>query len=244
MIDTVDAKGLFRKIAQAAWECADPGMQYDDTINDWHTCPETGRITASNPCSEYLHLDNSSCNLASLNLMKFLEPDGGFEVEKFVRSVEFVITAMDISICFADFPTAEDRRDHPGVPAARHRVRQPRRAADGLRPAVRLRGRPLGRRRDHLADDRHGVPPLRRAGRHRRRVRRLRPQRRAAQAGHAQARRRQRRDQASGSVATAIVREATKQWTQGNKIGDKNGWRNAQASVLAPDRHHRLDDGL
>src|SRR5688500_4240695 len=101
----VDAKELWRKIAKAAWECADPGLQYDDTINDWHTCPETGRITASNPCSEYLHLDNSSCNLASLNLMKFLRADGGFEVEKFVRSVEFVITAMDISICFADFPT-------------------------------------------------------------------------------------------------------------------------------------------
>src|SRR3954464_7204632 len=107
VIDTVDANDLFRKIAQAAWECADPGLQYDDTINDWHTCPETGRITASNPCSEYLHLDNSSCNLASLNLLKFLRPDGSFEVEKLVRSVEFVITAMDISICFADFPTSK-----------------------------------------------------------------------------------------------------------------------------------------
>src|SRR5215469_4207225 len=73
VIDTVDAKALFRKVAQAAWECADPGIQYDDTINDWHTCPETGRITASNPCSEYVHLDNSSCNLASINLLKFLD---------------------------------------------------------------------------------------------------------------------------------------------------------------------------
>jgi ribonucleoside-diphosphate reductase alpha chain len=104
-IERVDAKKLFRDIAQAAWECADPGLQYDDTINDWHTNPETGRITASNPCSEYMSLDDSSCNLASLNLMKFLKADGGFEVEKFVKSVEFVITAMDISICFADFPT-------------------------------------------------------------------------------------------------------------------------------------------
>src|SRR5690606_5010242 len=75
VVETVDARELFRKMAQAAWECADPGIQYDDTINDWHTCPETGRITASNPCSEYLHLDNSSCNLASLNLMKFLNDD-------------------------------------------------------------------------------------------------------------------------------------------------------------------------
>ena len=72
VVETVDAKDLFRKMAQAAWECADPGIQYDGTINDWHTCPESGRITASNPCSEYLHLDNSSCNLASINLLKFL----------------------------------------------------------------------------------------------------------------------------------------------------------------------------
>ena len=72
VIETVDARELFTKISQAAWACADPGLQYDDTINDWHTNPETGRITASNPCSEYMSLDNSSCNLASLNLLKFL----------------------------------------------------------------------------------------------------------------------------------------------------------------------------
>ncbi|MBA2640880.1 MAG: vitamin B12-dependent ribonucleotide reductase [Nocardioidaceae bacterium] len=105
VIETVDAKELWGKIAQAAWECADPGIQYDSTINDWHTSPETGRITASNPCSEYLHLDNSSCNLASLNLMKFLQDDGSFDTVTFARAVELVITAMDISICFADFPT-------------------------------------------------------------------------------------------------------------------------------------------
>src|SRR5689334_10985480 len=75
VIEEVDAKALFRKLAEAAWACADPGIQYDDTINLWHTSPETGRITASNPCSEYMHLDNSSCNLASLNLMKFLKDD-------------------------------------------------------------------------------------------------------------------------------------------------------------------------
>ncbi|GGY25734.1 vitamin B12-dependent ribonucleotide reductase [Streptomyces djakartensis] len=109
VIEEVDAKALFRKIAEAAWACADPGIQYDDTINGWHTCPESGRITASNPCSEYMHLDNTSCNLASLNLMKFLKDDGkgnqSFEAERFQKIVELVITAMDISICFADFPT-------------------------------------------------------------------------------------------------------------------------------------------
>lgn len=109
VIEEVDAKALFRKMAEAAWACADPGIQYDDTINAWHTCPESGRINGSNPCSEYMHLDNTSCNLASLNLMKFLKDDSkgsqSFDVERFSKVVELVITAMDISICFADFPT-------------------------------------------------------------------------------------------------------------------------------------------
>ncbi|MCL7430462.1 vitamin B12-dependent ribonucleotide reductase [Streptomyces sp. NPDC052415] len=109
VIEEVDAKSLFRKMAEAAWACADPGIQYDDTINHWHTCPESGRINGSNPCSEYMHLDNTSCNLASLNLMKFLKDDNkgtqSFDVERFAKVVELVITAMDISICFADFPT-------------------------------------------------------------------------------------------------------------------------------------------
>ncbi|MEU6495949.1 vitamin B12-dependent ribonucleotide reductase [Streptomyces sp. NPDC046984] len=109
VIEEIEAKSLFRKMAEAAWACADPGIQYDDTINHWHTCPESGRINGSNPCSEYMHLDNTSCNLASLNLMKFLKDDGkghqSFEVERFAKVVELVITAMDISICFADFPT-------------------------------------------------------------------------------------------------------------------------------------------
>lgn len=105
VIEEIDARELFGKISQAAWECADPGVQYDDTINAWHTNPETGRITASNPCSEYMSLDNSSCNLASLNLLKFLGDDDTFQVELFVKAVELIFTAMDISICFADFPT-------------------------------------------------------------------------------------------------------------------------------------------
>ncbi len=108
-IETVNAKGLFRQIAEAAWDCADPGLQYDDTINSWHTNPETGRITASNPCSEYLSLDNSSCNLASLNLLKFLKPDETFDAVKFAQMCELIITAMDISITFGEFPTEKIR---------------------------------------------------------------------------------------------------------------------------------------
>jgi ribonucleoside-diphosphate reductase alpha chain len=105
VVERVESRKLFRMMAQAAWECADPGIQYDNTINDWHTCPESGRITASNPCSEYVHLDNSSCNLASINLLKFLRDDDTFDAERFRKITELIITAMDISICFADFPT-------------------------------------------------------------------------------------------------------------------------------------------
>ena len=105
VIEEVDARELWGKISKAAWECADPGIQYDDTINAWHTNPVTGPITASNPCSEYMSLDNSSCNLASLNLLKFLGDDDKFDDELFTKAVELIFTAMDISITFADFPT-------------------------------------------------------------------------------------------------------------------------------------------
>jgi len=107
VVERVDARKLLRSMAQAAWDCADPGIQYDSTINDWHTNPESGRITASNPCSEYLSLDNSSCNLASINLLKFLRDDDTFDAERFAKLTELIITAMDISITFADFPTAK-----------------------------------------------------------------------------------------------------------------------------------------
>ncbi|MDR1354891.1 MAG: vitamin B12-dependent ribonucleotide reductase [Propionibacteriaceae bacterium] len=105
VIEEVDASELWSKLASAAWECADPGVQYDDTINLWHTTPAAGRITASNPCSEYMSVDNSSCNLASLNLMKFLRADSTFDTELFIKAVELIITAMDISVSFGDFPT-------------------------------------------------------------------------------------------------------------------------------------------
>ena len=104
-VETVRARGLMREIAQAAWECADPGMQYDTTINEWHTCPATGRINASNPCSEYMHLDNSACNLASLNLMKFIDAEGTFDVKAFRKAVEVVFTAQEIIVGPADYPT-------------------------------------------------------------------------------------------------------------------------------------------
>src|SRR5438067_12227070 len=104
-VRTVKARELFRQIATAAWECADPGMQFDTTINRWHTAPNTGRINGSNPCSEYMHLDNSACNLASINLLKFLGPNDQFDVDGFKAAVEVVFTAQEILVGNADYPT-------------------------------------------------------------------------------------------------------------------------------------------
>ncbi len=105
VIDTVSAKELFNEIAQAAWECADPGVQFSSTINDWHTTPAWGPINASNPCSEYLQIDNSACNLASVNLGKFLDRNGQFQAEKFAHVTRIVIMAQDILAGNADYPT-------------------------------------------------------------------------------------------------------------------------------------------
>ena len=105
VLKTMKARDLFRQIAKAAWECADPGMQFDTTINKWHTAPNTGRINGSNPCSEYVHLDNSACNLASLNLLTFLNDDGSFDVEGFKAAVEVVFTGQEVLVGNADYPT-------------------------------------------------------------------------------------------------------------------------------------------
>jgi ribonucleoside-diphosphate reductase alpha chain len=104
-IRTVRARELMRQISKAAWECADPGMQFDTTINRWHTAATTGRINGSNPCSEYMHLDNSACNLASLNLLAFLDEDGTFDVDGFKAAVEVVFSAQEILVGNADYPT-------------------------------------------------------------------------------------------------------------------------------------------
>ncbi len=102
---TVKAKALFRQIAEASWECADPGMQFDTTVNKWHTTPNAGRINASNPCSEYMHLDNSACNLASINLLKYLREDDTFDIEAFKHTVELIFTAQEILVGYSEYPT-------------------------------------------------------------------------------------------------------------------------------------------
>lgn len=104
-VKKLKARNLFRQIAEAAWQCADPGMQFDTTINRWHTTPVAGRINGSNPCSEYMHLDNSACNLASLNLLKFLKADNTFDITAFKHTVEVIFTAQEILVGYSSYPT-------------------------------------------------------------------------------------------------------------------------------------------
>jgi ribonucleoside-diphosphate reductase alpha chain len=104
-VKTIKARKLMRQFAEAAWECADPGMQFDTTINKWHTSPNAGRINGSNPCSEYMHLDNSACNLASINLLKYLNEDGTFDIEAFRHTVEVIFTSQEILVGYSEYPT-------------------------------------------------------------------------------------------------------------------------------------------
>ncbi|MBC3190900.1 vitamin B12-dependent ribonucleotide reductase [Pseudonocardia sp. C8] len=233
VIDSVDARKLFHGIADAAWNCADPGIQYDSTINDWHTCPESGRITASNPCSEYMHLDNSSCNLASLNLLKFLDAEDRFDAETFAKAVEVIITAMDISICFADFPTepiAETTRKYrqlgigyANLGALLMATGHAYDSEGGRALAGAITSLMTGAAYKRSAELAGIVGPYegyaRNAEAHQRVIRK-----------HAAANDQIRSFPASGP----IQKMATLTWQQCQEIGAANGWRNAQASVLAP----------
>jgi ribonucleoside-diphosphate reductase alpha chain len=234
VIETVDARELFTKIAEAAWACADPGLQYDDTINDWHTNPETGRITASNPCSEYMSLDNSSCNLASLNLLKFLKDDDTFDAPLFAKAVELIITAMDISICFADFPTEAigkttvDYRQlgigYANLGALLMAMGLGYDSEGGRAMAATITSLMTGTSYKRSAELAAVVGPY------------------AGYARNAEAHKRvMRKHQAANDIVrtlgvadSQVHKLATKAWADVLKLGEKNGFRNAQASVLAP----------
>ena len=234
VVETVSAKGLFRTMAEAAWACADPGIQYDDTINDWHTNPETGRINASNPCSEYMSLDDSSCNLASLNLMTFLKEDDTFDAERFAKSVEFVITAMDISISFADFPTEAigdtTRRyrqlgiGYANLGALLMATGLPYDSDAGRSFAAAITSLMTGTAYKRSAELAGVVGPYdgyaRNIDAHKRVMRK-----------HASA-----NDDVRtvSSLDGDVLKLAVKTWEECLTTGEKNGWRNAQASVLAP----------
>ncbi|WP_326824441.1 vitamin B12-dependent ribonucleotide reductase [Streptosporangium sp. NBC_01756] len=234
VIEKIDARALFRKMATAAWECADPGVQYDDTINDWHTSPETGRITASNPCSEYLHLDNSSCNLASINLMKFLKDDNSFDIANFVKITELIITAMDVSITFADFPTEKIEQTtrayrqlgigYANLGALLMATGHAYDSEGGRAVAGAITSLMTGASYRRSAELAGVVGPYdgyaRNADAHKRVMRK-----------HAEANDGLR---TLDAIDGAIHAEASKQWQECLRVGDKNGYRNAQASLLAP----------
>ncbi|WP_049563822.1 vitamin B12-dependent ribonucleotide reductase [Streptomyces sp. SBT349] len=238
IIEEVDAAALFRKMAEAAHACADPGIQYDDVINHWHTSPESGRISASNPCSEYMHLDNSSCNLASLNLMKFLSDDDrgnqAFDATRFAQVVELVITAMDISICFADFPTrkiGETTRafrqlgiGYANLGALLMATGHAYDSDGGRALAGAITSLMTGTSYRRSAELAAVVGPYdgyaRNADAHNRVMRQ-----------HSDANAEAKR---MDDLDTPVWAAATEAWQDVIRLGKKNGFRNAQASVLAP----------
>ena len=232
-VETVRARDLMREIAQAAWECADPGMQYDTTINEWHTSPASGRINASNPCSEYMHLDNSACNLASLNLMKFVDDEGRFDVAAFRHAVEIVFTAQEIIVGNSDYPTEAIGRNAKAF-------RQLGLGYANLGALLMARGLPYDsdagrawagaisalmtgwayRTSARIADVTGpfaGFTPNRDAM-----LRVMRKHRAAA-------------DEIDGdAVPEAVLTAARQAWDEAIALGEQHGYRNAQATVLAP----------
>jgi adenosylcobalamin-dependent ribonucleoside-diphosphate reductase len=232
-IERTRARDLMREIAQAAWECADPGMQYDTTINEWHTTPESGRINASNPCSEYMHLDNSACNLASLNLLKFLKDDGVFDVESFRHAIEVVFLAQEIIVGNSSYPTekitknAKDYRQlglgYANLGALLMALGQPYDSDGGRAWAGAITALMTGHayrtsaRVAQVTGPFAGYPKnreqmLRVIGKHRRAV-----------------------DEVDAKlVQPSLLDAARTAWDEALKFGEEHGYRNAQASVIAP----------
>jgi ribonucleoside-diphosphate reductase alpha chain len=233
VIETLKARALFREITQAAWECADPGIQYDSTANDWHTCPNTGRINASNPCSEYMHVDNSSCNLASLNLMKFVDDSDRFDVEAFKHAVEVMYLAQEISVGFASYPTqkiAENSHDMrqlgqgiANIGALLMSQGLPYDSDEGRAWAAAIQAIQTGhcfatsakiaeRVGPYKEYDKNREPHLRVMGKHR---------------GAAY-------EIPDGLAPDELVQAARESWDEAVAFGEKHGYRNAQSTVTAP----------
>jgi ribonucleoside-diphosphate reductase alpha chain len=232
-VRTVKARQLWREIAQAAWECADPGLQFDTTINKWHTSSNTDRINGSNPCSEYMHIDNSACNLASLNLMKYLRNDGRFDVEAFKASVEVLFTAQEIIVGNADYPTemigANSRKfrqlgiGYANIGALLMASGLPYDSDEGRAWAAAITAlmtghsyatsaRTAGRMGPHAGYHENAEPMNKVLGMHRDAVKQIDPT----------------------MVPGELLAAAQQAWDEAVELGAKYGTRNAQASVLAP----------
>ena len=232
-IKTLRARDLFREIAQAAWECADPGVQYDTTINDWHTSPVSGRINASNPCSEYMHLDNSACNLASLNLMKFVDDDMNFDVAAFKHTVDVVFLAQEIIVGNSSYPT-------PKIEKNAHDYRELGIGYANLGALLMARGLPYdsdGGRAWAAA-----ITSLLTGWSYRNSA--LFAEVQSPHAGFAANREAMTRviqkhrdacEHIDGDlVPEGLLSSAKSAWDEALSLGATHGWRNAQASVLAP----------
>ena len=233
VVRTVRARELFRQLCQAAWECADPGMQFDTTINHWHTAANTGRINGSNPCSEYMHLDDSACNLASLNLLKFLNDDETFDVEGFRHAVEVIFTGQEILVGRADYPTE-------GIADTSRRFRQLGIGYANLGALLMALGLPY----DSDAGRAYAAAITSLMTGHAYEVSARTASRMGPFAGFAENREHMLRVLAQHQEAAAQIDEelvppellsaAQESWDMACELGDRYGVRNSQASVLAP----------
>jgi ribonucleoside-diphosphate reductase alpha chain len=232
-VKTVRARDLFRQINEAAWECADPGMQFDTTINRWHTAPNAGRINASNPCSEYMHLDNSACNLASINLLKYLRDDNSFDIEAYKHTIELIFTAQEILVGYSEYPTvsigktAKAYRElgigYANLGAMLMAQGLPYDSDEGRAQAAAVTALLTGYSYATSARIARRVGPF--AGFRKDREAMLRVLR-------------MHREEVSnidaGSVSEELLSAAASAWDEAVELGERYGVRNSQASVLAP----------
>ena len=232
-VKQVRARDIWRQIAEAAWECADPGLQFDTTINDWHTTPNAGRINGSNPCSEYMHLDNSACNLASINLLKFLRDDGTFDVDAFKHTVEVIFTGQEILVGYSDYPIESIAKNarayrelgigYANLGALLMAQGLPYDSAEGRAQAAAITALMTGHSYATSAKTANKVGPF--AGFSKDKEGMLRVLRKH-------------RDAVSSIDATLVSEEllsaASAAWDEAVELGTRYGVRNSQASVLAP----------
>jgi len=232
-LETANARELLREISEATWQCGDPGMQFDTTINDWHTCSVSGRINGSNPCSEYMHVDDSACNLASLNLMRFVDTDGEFDVERFKRAVDVVFTAQEILVGFTDYPTPKITRNAKamrqlGLGYANLGALLMNRglaydSAEGRAYAAAITATMTGEAYAQSARLAGVVGPYEDYAKNRQPHDRVMEMHRL----HAY-------ELAEDRVPPALLAGARSAWDDAVSLGKLNGYRNAQATVLAP----------
>src|SRR5881275_3141477 len=234
VVETMDAKKLMRDIAEAAWQSADPGVQYDTTINKWHTLPNTSRINASNPCSEYMSIDDSACNLASLNLMKFRREDGELDVEAYEHAVDVVFLAQEIAVGYSSYPTPEIERNakayrqlglgYANLGALLMARGLPYDSDEGRAYAAAITALMTGRAYRKSAEIAGRMGPF--AG--------YRPNAGAMIGVIAKHRAAVGNIGSSETVPADLLGAARRAWDDALDLGEVNGYRNAQATVLAP----------